>query len=179
MKIHLRSKDLIDVCEKPPPDDASTHAVNKWSKASYEAINSITTRLTERVFQEVVNVITIEKANLLWAKIEDQYAPKRAVNRGQVWMDWQRSFYDGKLGGDTKLHQFVGNLTLNEDIIEKPEKTLTRLQDLAHLYNTDAIPQTTSPTALLSSVEEPHKIVYYCAKGKHNMKCVTHKKEDC
>ncbi|MBW0545952.1 hypothetical protein O181_085667, partial [Austropuccinia psidii MF-1] len=41
------------------------------------------------------------------------------------------------------------------------------------------MPQTTSPTALLSSVEEPHKIVYYCTKGKHNMKCVTHKKEDC
>ncbi|MBW0465265.1 hypothetical protein O181_004980 [Austropuccinia psidii MF-1] len=40
-------------------------------------------------------------------------------------------------------------------------------------------PQTTSPTALLSSVEDPHKIVYYCAKGKHNIKCITKKIEDC
>ncbi|MBW0502340.1 hypothetical protein O181_042055 [Austropuccinia psidii MF-1] len=97
MKIHLRSKDLIDVCEKSPPEDLSTHAVNKWSKASYEAINLITTQLTGRVFQEVVNTTTMEKANLLWAKIEDQYTSKRAVNRGRVWMDWQRSFYNGNL----------------------------------------------------------------------------------
>ncbi|MBW0478454.1 hypothetical protein O181_018169 [Austropuccinia psidii MF-1] len=102
---------------------------------------------------------TIKKANLLWAKIEDQYASKRAVNRGQVWMDWKRSFYNGnlqnyidscrkpmmeleavsivvppdllsysllgKLGGDTNLHQFIKDLTLNEDIIKKPEKILT------------------------------------------------------
>ncbi|MBW0504171.1 hypothetical protein O181_043886 [Austropuccinia psidii MF-1] len=158
MKIHLRSKDLIDVCEKPIPGDASTSIVIKWSRASYEAINLITTRITERVLQEVVNMKTIEKANLLWAKIEDQYASKRALNRGRVWMDWQRCFYNGnlqnyidlcrklimeheavrvvvppellsysllgKLGGDTNLHQFVENLTLNEDIIEKPEKIL-------------------------------------------------------
>ncbi|MBW0569380.1 hypothetical protein O181_109095 [Austropuccinia psidii MF-1] len=82
MKIHLRSKDLIDVCKKPVPGDASTTIVNKWSRESYESINLITTRITERVFWEVVNTETIEKANLLWAKIEDQYASKRAVNRG-------------------------------------------------------------------------------------------------
>ncbi|MBW0504168.1 hypothetical protein O181_043883 [Austropuccinia psidii MF-1] len=97
IKIHLRSKDLIDVCEKPVPGNASTSIVNKWSRASYEAINLITTRITERVFQEVVNMETIEKANLLWPKIEDQYASKRALNRGQVWMDWQRCFYNGNL----------------------------------------------------------------------------------
>ncbi|MBW0576987.1 hypothetical protein O181_116702, partial [Austropuccinia psidii MF-1] len=212
MKIHLRSRDLIDVCEKSPPSDISTTATTKWSKASYEAINLITTRLTERVFQEVVNTTTIEKANLLWAKIEDQYASKRAVNRGRVWMDWQLSFYDGnlqnyidtcrklmmelsavsitvpaellsysllrKLGGDQSLHQFVENLTLNEDIIEKPKQILTRLQDLAHLHVGEKKSQTVSPTALLSNVKEPHKIVYYCTKGKHNIRCTTHRKED-
>ncbi|MBW0465264.1 hypothetical protein O181_004979 [Austropuccinia psidii MF-1] len=97
MKIHLRSKDHIDVCKKSPPEDASTCAGNKWSKASYEAINLITTRLTERVFQEVVNITTIEKANLLWAKIEVEYASKRVVNRGQLWINWQRSFYGGNM----------------------------------------------------------------------------------
>ncbi|MBW0526096.1 hypothetical protein O181_065811 [Austropuccinia psidii MF-1] len=198
LKIHLRSQELIDVCEKPPPEDVSTTTVNKWSKASYEAINLITSRLTERVFREVVNATTIEKANLLWAKIEDQYASKRAVNRGWVWMYWQRIFYDGnlqnyidtcrklmmelgavsitvpaellsysllgKLGGDANLHQFVENLTLNEDIIEEPEKILTRLQDLAHLVISKKKSQITSPTALVSNVEEPHKIVYYFVK---------------
>ncbi|MBW0494469.1 hypothetical protein O181_034184 [Austropuccinia psidii MF-1] len=213
LKIHLRSRDLIDVCKKPPPEDVSTTAVNKWSKASYEAINLIISILTERVFREVVNTTTIEKENLLWAKIEHQYTSKRAVNRGRVWMDWQRIFYDGnlqnyidtcrklmmeldavsitvpaellsysllgKLGGDVNLHQFVENLTLNEDIIEKPEKILTRLQDLAHLVISEKKSQITSPTALVSNVEEPHKIVYDCVKGKHNLKCTSHKREDC
>ncbi|MBW0585818.1 hypothetical protein O181_125533 [Austropuccinia psidii MF-1] len=85
----------------------------------------------------------------------------------------------GKLGGDTNLHQFVENLTLNEDIIEKPEKILTRLQDLANLNAVYCKKQSTTPTALISSGGEPHKIIYYCAKGKHNDKCSTHKKEDC
>ncbi|MBW0537710.1 hypothetical protein O181_077425 [Austropuccinia psidii MF-1] len=180
MKIHLRSRDLIDVCKNSPPEDVSTTAVNKWSKASYEAKNSITTRLTESVFREVVNTMTMEKENLLWAKIEDHYASKRAVNRGRVWMDWQRIFYNGnlqtyidtcrklmmeldavditvpgellsysllgKLGGDTNLPQFVENLTLNEDIIQKPKKILTRIQDLAHLNISEKKNQITSPT---------------------------------
>ncbi|MBW0494809.1 hypothetical protein O181_034524 [Austropuccinia psidii MF-1] len=155
----------------------------------------------------------IKKENLLWAKIEDQYSSKRAVNRGQVWMNWKRSFYDGnlqnyidlcsklmmeleaisivvppellsysllgKLGGDTNLHQFVKNHTINEYILEKPEKILTQLQDLAHLNTVDCKKQLTTPTALISSGGEPHKIIYYCAKGKHNDKCSTCKKEDC
>ncbi|MBW0569379.1 hypothetical protein O181_109094, partial [Austropuccinia psidii MF-1] len=84
----------------------------------------------------------------------------------------------GKLGGDTNLHQFVKNLTFNEDIIKKPENILTRLQDLANLNSVDCKKQSTTPPALISSGGEPHKIIYYCAKGKHNDKCSTHKKED-
>ncbi|MBW0470528.1 hypothetical protein O181_010243 [Austropuccinia psidii MF-1] len=83
----------------------------------------------------------------------------------------------GKLGGDTNLHQFVENLTLNEDIIKKPQKILTCLQDLAHLNIAEKKSQITSPTALVSNIEEPHKIVYYFVKGKHNIKCTTHKRE--
>ncbi|MBW0543220.1 hypothetical protein O181_082935 [Austropuccinia psidii MF-1] len=184
MKIHLRSKDLIDVCEKPVPGDASTTIAHKWSKASYEAINPITERITEGVFQEVFNAETIEKTNLLWVKIEEQYSLKRTVNRGHVWMDWQRRVYNGNLqnyidlSGDTNLNQFVKNLTLNKDNIEKQEKILTRLQDLAHL-NTLYCKQSAAPTALVSSGVEPHKIIYYCTKGKHNKKFSTHRKEDC
>ncbi|MBW0485993.1 hypothetical protein O181_025708 [Austropuccinia psidii MF-1] len=213
MKIHLRSKDLINISEKPVPWDSSTTIANKWSKYSYEAINLITTKIIERVLPEVVNAVTIEKANLLWAKVKEQYTSKTAVNRGCVWMDCQRSFYNGnlqnyidlcrklmmeleavsivvppellsysllgELGGDTNLNQFIKNLTLNEDIIEKPEKILTRLQDLAHLKTSDCKQQSAAPTALVSSGVEPHKIIYYCAKGKHNNKCLTHRKEDC
>ncbi|MBW0479359.1 hypothetical protein O181_019074 [Austropuccinia psidii MF-1] len=77
--------------------DTSTSSINKWKKASFEAINLITTRITERVFREVVNSETIENSHLLWGKISEQYASKCAVNGGRVWMDWQRRFYDGNL----------------------------------------------------------------------------------
>ncbi|MBW0484987.1 hypothetical protein O181_024702 [Austropuccinia psidii MF-1] len=84
-----------------------------------------------------------------------------------------------KLGGDTNLHQFIKNLTLNKDIIEKPEKIFTRLQDLAHLNTLYCKQQLAAPTALVSSGVEPHNIIYYCAKGKHNKKCSKHRKADC
>ncbi|MBW0570362.1 hypothetical protein O181_110077 [Austropuccinia psidii MF-1] len=106
MKRQLRSKDLLEVCDKTVPCDANTTITNKWCKASYEEVNLITSRMSELVFQEVVNPETIEKAHLLWTKITERYASKRAVNRGR----------------------FIENLTLNEDLIEKPEEILIRLQ---------------------------------------------------
>ncbi|MBW0560093.1 hypothetical protein O181_099808 [Austropuccinia psidii MF-1] len=42
MKIHLRSRDLLDVCENARSNDTSTSSINKWKKASFEAINLIT-----------------------------------------------------------------------------------------------------------------------------------------
>ncbi|MBW0551789.1 hypothetical protein O181_091504 [Austropuccinia psidii MF-1] len=74
MKIHLQSKDLLDVCEKPLSEDANTTAASKWKKASHEAINIIISRISDRVFLEVVNPTTTEKADLLWSKIKNQYA---------------------------------------------------------------------------------------------------------
>ncbi|MBW0552921.1 hypothetical protein O181_092636 [Austropuccinia psidii MF-1] len=97
MKIYLRSRDLLDVWEKSHTNNASTSASNRWSKASFEAINIITTRLTERVFREIINSETIDNSHLLWSKISEQYASKRAVNQGRVWMDWQRCFFNGNL----------------------------------------------------------------------------------
>ncbi|MBW0533522.1 hypothetical protein O181_073237 [Austropuccinia psidii MF-1] len=213
MKIQLRSKDLLDVCEKTVPHDANTTVTNKWCKASYEAVNLITSRMSELVFQEVVNPETIEKAHLLWTKITERYASKRAVNRGRVWMDWQRVVYDGnlqnyihncrkmtmeleavniiipkdllsfsllgKLADDPDLHQFVENLTLNEDLIEKPEEILIRLQDYVSLPKNSKQIQNQSAMALVSTAEEPYKIIYCCKNGRHNNKCNTHKKEEC
>ncbi|MBW0535623.1 hypothetical protein O181_075338 [Austropuccinia psidii MF-1] len=121
MKIHLRSKDLIDVCKKPVPSNASMTIANKWSKASNKAINLIATRITERVFREVVNVVTIEKANLLWEQIEEQYTSKRAVNRGHVWMDWQRSFYDGNLQNYIDLRRKLMMELKANSIVVPPE----------------------------------------------------------
>ncbi|MBW0580455.1 hypothetical protein O181_120170 [Austropuccinia psidii MF-1] len=33
--------------------------------------------------------------------------------------------------------------------------------------------------ALVSTAEEPYKIISYCKNGKHNNKCNTNKKEEC
>ncbi|MBW0541852.1 hypothetical protein O181_081567 [Austropuccinia psidii MF-1] len=183
---------------------------------SFEAITTITSRINRRVFLEVINSETSDKANLLWSKINEQYASKRAMNKGRVWMNWQKANYSGnlhqyieesqkflleldsvsvkmpseillyiilgKLAGDPKLNQVVELLTLNEEIIEKPDQIFSRLQEYAnHCQTKDACSTTpASASALVSSTSnEPYRIVYYCSNGKHNPKCVTHKKEEC
>ncbi|MBW0542066.1 hypothetical protein O181_081781 [Austropuccinia psidii MF-1] len=213
MKIHLCAKDLLDVCEKSLPGDATILATNKWLKASYDAINIITTRISKRVFLEVINSENTEKANFLWAKINKQYASKRAINRGRIWMEFQRYFYNGdlqvyidscrkllmkletvsikipkellfysligKLAGDSKLHQLVETLTLNEELIKSPDLILTRLQDYVHLIGSQDPPPTNLPSAPISTIDNSFKIIHYCTNGKHNAKSTTHKKEQC
>ncbi|MBW0471593.1 hypothetical protein O181_011308 [Austropuccinia psidii MF-1] len=80
MMFHLRSKDLLDVCEKPLTPGATSTNLNKYTKASHEAINIIASRLSHVVFLEVINQETKDNAYLLWTKINDQYASKRAIN---------------------------------------------------------------------------------------------------
>ncbi|MBW0500847.1 hypothetical protein O181_040562 [Austropuccinia psidii MF-1] len=97
MKAHLRSRDLLEVCEHPPGEDASPATINRWTNANYEAVNAILSRINKRVLLEVINSETSEKSNLLWSRINDQYASKTPANRGRVWMDWQHCFYNGNL----------------------------------------------------------------------------------
>ncbi|MBW0532680.1 hypothetical protein O181_072395 [Austropuccinia psidii MF-1] len=213
MKIHLRSRDLHEVCKKLVTSDASTSTVNNWTRASFEAINLITTRITERFFRDVINSETIENSQELCSKITEQYAFKQAVNRGQVLMDWQQCFYDsnlqnyidtrqnlmmeldsvsiivpnellsysllGKLGGNPNLSQFVESLIFNKDIIEKPQSILSRLQDFASHNQHSSRGKETMLTALTTSLDEPHKIIYSCSNGKNNNKCTTHGKAEC
>ncbi|MBW0538636.1 hypothetical protein O181_078351 [Austropuccinia psidii MF-1] len=216
MHFLLRSKDLLEVCEKAIGQDATPTAINRWTKSSFEAITTITSRINRRVFLEVINSETSDKANLLWSKINEQYASKRAMNKGRVWMNWQKANYSGnlhqyieetrkflleldsvsvkmpseilsyiilgKLAGDPKLSQIVELLTLNEEIIEKPNQILSRLQEYAnHCQTKDPRSGPLAPASALvsSSSNEPYRIVYYCSNGKHNPKCLTHKKEEC
>ncbi|MBW0584775.1 hypothetical protein O181_124490 [Austropuccinia psidii MF-1] len=215
MKIHLRSKDLLDVCEKTLTEDTITTVRNKWNKASYEAISIITSSINEKVFLEVINPETTEHANLLWSKIKEQYASVCLVNRGSIWMDWERCFYNGnlqsyidtcrklllelksvsikvpnallsysllgKLAEDSKLHQFIESLTLNEELIEKPDLILTRLQDYVH-HSLSKLPKSlpnSSVSALISSSNNNFKIIYYCTNGKYNLKNTSHRKDQC
>ncbi|MBW0502257.1 hypothetical protein O181_041972 [Austropuccinia psidii MF-1] len=94
--ILLRSKDLLQVCENSLPTDATTPVTNKWNKANSEAISIISSRVSHRVFIEVVKKYSTN-AQQLWTKLEEQYASKKAINRGRVWMQWLRSSYDGNL----------------------------------------------------------------------------------
>ncbi|MBW0509572.1 hypothetical protein O181_049287 [Austropuccinia psidii MF-1] len=166
MRFLLHSKDLLDVCEKAIGQDATPSAINRWTKLSFKAITTITSRINCRVLLEFINSETSDKANLLWSKINKQYASKRAMNKGRVWMNWQKANYTGnlhqyiedtrkfllelesvsiktpskvlyyiilgKLAGDPKLSQVVELLTLNEDIIEKPDQILSCLQEYAN-----------------------------------------------
>ncbi|MBW0537005.1 hypothetical protein O181_076720 [Austropuccinia psidii MF-1] len=87
----------------------------------------------------------------------------------------------GKLGGNPHLSQFVETLTFNEDIIEKPMIIPSRLQDFASHINHNNGPGTKKEpysSALITSFEERHKIIFFCNQGKHNKRCTTHKKED-
>ncbi|MBW0460650.1 hypothetical protein O181_000365 [Austropuccinia psidii MF-1] len=212
----LCSKDLLDVCEKDIRQDATPSVINQWTKLSFEAITTITSRINCRVFLEVINSETSNKSSLLWSKINKQYASKRAMNKGHVWMNWQKANYSGtlhqyieythkfllelesvsikmpskilsyiilgKLAGDPKLSQVVELLTLNEEIIEKPNQILSCLQEYANNCQTKDDRQTTVKLAsalILVTNNEPYQILYYCANGKHNPKCLTHKKEEC
>ncbi|MBW0537362.1 hypothetical protein O181_077077 [Austropuccinia psidii MF-1] len=214
MRFLLRSRDLLDVCENPLGQEATPTAITIWNKLSFEAITLITSRVNRRVFLEIINSETSDKANLLWTKINEQYASKRALNKGRVWMHWQKSNYNGnlqlyidntrtflyelesvsikvpseilsyiilgKLAGDTKLSQIVELLTLNDNLIGRPDQVLSRLQEYVHLQTSKPVNDHSSASALVSSTQNhPYKIMYYCANGKHNPKCTTHKKEEC
>ncbi|MBW0551268.1 hypothetical protein O181_090983 [Austropuccinia psidii MF-1] len=50
-----------------------------------------------------------------------------------------------------------------------------------HCQIKDDLPSVVASASALvfSSASEPYQILYYCANGKHNPKCLTHKKEEC
>ncbi|MBW0543938.1 hypothetical protein O181_083653 [Austropuccinia psidii MF-1] len=92
-KIYLRSKDLLDVCLNSMPAEATPAAINKWKKASCNAVSFISSKIDPSVFIEVVDDETMEDAHLLWEKINEQYASKTAINCGRVVMNWVRLVY--------------------------------------------------------------------------------------
>ncbi|MBW0502748.1 hypothetical protein O181_042463 [Austropuccinia psidii MF-1] len=200
MKIHLRSRDLLEVCEKPIAEEATPSAVNKCTKACYDSIDIITTRINEKGFREVVNEETYANAYLLKSKITDQYASNCAVNRGRVCMEWQcfifygnpKNYIEdcrkitmelksvnikvpndllsfsllGKIGGNRELHHFFDSLTLNEELIERPDLILTRLQDYASIHKKRISSTEGNTCALVTTTNnEPQKKVYYCRKS--------------
>ncbi|MBW0529051.1 hypothetical protein O181_068766 [Austropuccinia psidii MF-1] len=138
MKILLRSRDLLDLCGKKIPDDATTSRVNKWAKASYEAIEILTNRVAEKVFCEVVNKEPFPIPTYFGTRSFKNDCRKGTMELESIKIKFPSDLLAfsllGKLGGDQELQQFVHSLTLNEDLIERPDIILSRLQDYASLY---------------------------------------------
>ncbi|MBW0530264.1 hypothetical protein O181_069979 [Austropuccinia psidii MF-1] len=183
----LQSKDCLEIFKKAITQDATPPTVNWWTISSFAAITMITSQINCCVFVEVINSKTSEKANLLWSKINKQYAPKRAMNKGWVWMNWETENYSsklhhyieetkkyllelhsvivkmpskfhsyiilGKLAGDPNLSQIVELLTLNEEVIKKPDQILSFLQEYTNNCQTNNSFLSTSAhaSALVSS----------------------------
>ncbi|MBW0494150.1 hypothetical protein O181_033865 [Austropuccinia psidii MF-1] len=84
----------------------------------------------------------------------------------------------GKLVKDPNLQHYVEVLTLNDDVIEKPDLILTKLQDFVNNLRIQPEKTDTSSSALITSAH-PYKITHYCANGKKNTNCISHSKEKC
>ncbi|MBW0502369.1 hypothetical protein O181_042084 [Austropuccinia psidii MF-1] len=188
MRFLLRSRELLDVCENPLGQDATPASRNRWNKLSFEAINLITSRINQRVFLEVVRPETSDKADLLWTCINEHYASKRNMNKGRVWMNWQKLNYTGNLQvyiDNTRkflldLQSVVEMLTLNDNLLEKPDQVLLGLQEYANLRTAKVVAKDPSPvSALISSSDHQFKITHFCSNGLHNPKCTTHRKDQC
>ncbi|MBW0523806.1 hypothetical protein O181_063521 [Austropuccinia psidii MF-1] len=72
----------------------------------------------------------------------------------------------GKLGGDPKLYQLVEGLTLNKDVIQRPDIIRSRIQDYVKLTKIKEPSRDLNASALVSTTNEPYKIIYYCTNGK-------------
>ncbi|MBW0469537.1 hypothetical protein O181_009252 [Austropuccinia psidii MF-1] len=93
----LQSKDRLEVCKEAIGQRATPSAVNWWTKSSFEAITTVTSRINCCVFLEVINSKTSDKSHLLWSKINKDYSSKRSMNKGRVGMSWQKANYCGNL----------------------------------------------------------------------------------
>ncbi|MBW0473074.1 hypothetical protein O181_012789 [Austropuccinia psidii MF-1] len=164
----LRYRELLDVCENSIGQDSTPASRNRWNKLSFEAINLITSRINQRVFLEVVHPKTSNKADLLWTCINKHYASKSNMTKGRVWMNWKKLNYTGNLQLSTAntqkflldLQSVVKMLTLNDNLLKKPDQVLLRLQEYANF-------------------DHQFKITHFCSNGLHNPKCTTHRKDQC
>ncbi|MBW0466412.1 hypothetical protein O181_006127 [Austropuccinia psidii MF-1] len=158
MRFLLRSRDLLDVCENSVGQDASTTAVNRWKKLSFEAITLITSRINQRVFLEVVKPETSDKANLLWSCINKHYASKRNMNKGRVWMNWQKLKYNSNLQSYIdSTRRFL--LDLQSFSVQLPPKILSYII-LGKLGNDPSLSQVIEMITLNDSlIEKPDQVL--------------------
>ncbi|MBW0511643.1 hypothetical protein O181_051358 [Austropuccinia psidii MF-1] len=160
MRFLLRSRDLLDVCENSVGQDASTNAVNQWKKLSFEAITLITSQINQQVFLEVVKPETSNKANLLWSCINKHYALKRNMNKGRVWMNWQKLNYNNNLQSYiNSTRKFL--LDLQSVSIQLPPEILSYII-LGKLGNESSLSQLIKKiTSNDSLIEKPDQVLLW------------------
>ncbi|MBW0471948.1 hypothetical protein O181_011663 [Austropuccinia psidii MF-1] len=206
MTILLRSKELMEVCENQLKHKATTTASNKENKLSFKAVNIVSSQISPKMFLDAIKNGATKNSYLLWNKIKEQYASKKPVNRGHVWMNWSSLHFKGdlqeyignskremleleavnlivqpeiltftllgKLRRNAKIQQFAEVLTLKEELIEQPNLVLSKLQDYCNNSRSRIeIPNSYSPSALVSESVHHYRIMHYCANGKHNPNC--------
>ncbi|MBW0486209.1 hypothetical protein O181_025924 [Austropuccinia psidii MF-1] len=77
-----------------------------------------------------------------------------------------------------ELQHYIKFLTLNDEVMEKPESILTKLEDFVNNSTIQHTRQETDPSSLSTSAQiQNHKIMYYSTNGKHNPNCTRHSKE--
>ncbi|MBW0518196.1 hypothetical protein O181_057911 [Austropuccinia psidii MF-1] len=163
--ILLWSRELLAVCKNNSPLDASTTAKNEWNKASFDAVSLISSQVSHRVFIEVVKNYS-RNAHLLWTKLKEQYASKKAINSGRVWMQCLNSTYNGNLQEYTDKSRML-MMSLETINIHVPSKihTFTILTKLSgnpkiHQFievlslNKDLVEE---PEIILSKLQDFHK----------------------
>ncbi|MBW0470894.1 hypothetical protein O181_010609 [Austropuccinia psidii MF-1] len=72
-------------------------ATNRWNKANFDAATLITSKVNRQVLNTIVNADISDKASSTWNKINELYYSKQAMNKGRVWLNWQKSNYTGNL----------------------------------------------------------------------------------
>ncbi|MBW0501256.1 hypothetical protein O181_040971 [Austropuccinia psidii MF-1] len=171
MSILLGSKELTEVCESQLEPGETVTALNKLNKIISKAVNIISSQISPKMFLDSIKIGSTQNSYLLWQKLNKQYASKKPVNQGRVWMN--------KLSSDAKIHQFSEALMLNEGLIEQPDLVISKLQD----YYENSESQSTEvnapkSSALVSESMHPYKITHYCANGRNNPSCTIHSKEE-
>ncbi|MBW0463879.1 hypothetical protein O181_003594 [Austropuccinia psidii MF-1] len=93
----MRSKELMEVCESQLEHGETTTETNKWTKLSSEAVKLISSRISPSMFLDAIKKGATKNSYLLWNKINEQYASKKPVNWGGVWMKWVSLTFKGDL----------------------------------------------------------------------------------
>ncbi|MBW0535083.1 hypothetical protein O181_074798 [Austropuccinia psidii MF-1] len=172
MMFHLRSKDLLDVCETPLAEGATGPSITLTFSGQRSTINM---PQKEQSIADVSGWIGFGQI-ISCRKMELEL---ESVN---IKIDAELLSFSilGKLVKDPKLQHYIEVLTLNDEVIEKPDLILTKLQDFVNNTRIQPTRQQNDPTALSTSAQnQNYKITYYCTNGQHNPNCTNHTKEQC